>query len=274
MVGVTYQLTGHMASERELGMSQLIEAMMPNKQRWMPQLARLVSYHIAFDLIYLPAWTIGGAIVSGLVFPDSSYAITIIYHVLLGLALTSTSIFFAAFFRKAQLSGITATIISIVLAIIAQIAVGGNGSTGAVVILSLLSPSCQYIFFLITMARFQRGGRPMNLVETPPDSDWAISGIVFWVLAIVQIIVFPILGALVERALYGTGSTDRELYDSETSSGAHIAVKLTNFNKIYRTKGFLQSFFRRKSQQVHAVKDLTLDVVQGQIAILLGANGR
>jgi len=55
-VGVTYQLTGHMASERELGMSQLIEAMMPNKQRWTPQLARLVSYHLAFDLMYCPSW--------------------------------------------------------------------------------------------------------------------------------------------------------------------------------------------------------------------------
>jgi len=191
--------------------------------------------------------------------------------------LTSYSIFFAAFFKKAQLSGITATIVSIVLAIIAQIAVGGNGSTGAVAILSLLFPSCQYVFYLIQMAKFQQVGRPMNLVQTPPNSDWAISAIVLWIFAVVQIIVFPILGALVERALYGTGSTDRKLDDSETSSGAHVAVRLTNFNKIYgpsRMKRFIQSCFHRKSPQVHAVKDLTLDVVQGQIAILLGANGR
>ena len=37
MVGVTYHLTGFIASERELGMSQLIEAMMPNLRRWEPQ---------------------------------------------------------------------------------------------------------------------------------------------------------------------------------------------------------------------------------------------
>lgn len=163
------------------------------------------------------------------------------------------------------------------LAIIAQIAVGGNGSTGAVAILSLLFPSAQYIFMLIMMARFQQIQRPTNLVETPPNSDWAISGLILWIFAIIQIIVFPILGALVERALYGTGSTDRELYDSKTSSGAQVAVKLTGFNKVYtpgRTKRFFQSCFRRKTPQVHAVKDLTLDVVQGQIAILLGANGR
>jgi hypothetical protein len=72
LVGVTYQSVGFMAMERELGMSQLMEAMMPNKRRWEPQVARLLSYHIAFDMIYLPGWIICGAIVSGLVFPDTS----------------------------------------------------------------------------------------------------------------------------------------------------------------------------------------------------------
>jgi len=90
MVGVTYQLTGHMASERELGMSQLIEAMMPNKRRWEPQVARILAYHLSFTIIYLPSWLINGAIISGLVFPDASYAITIIYHVLLGLVSDSS----------------------------------------------------------------------------------------------------------------------------------------------------------------------------------------
>lgn len=277
MVGVTYQLVGHMASERELGMSQLIEAMMPNKRRWEPQVARLVSYHLAFDIIYLPGWVLSGALVSGLVFPDASYAITIIFHILAGLALSSYSIFFATFFRKAQLSGITTTIVSIVLAIIAQVAVGGNGTTGPVVVLSLLFPSMLYTFFLIMMAKFQQHSNPMNLTSTPPNSDWQISGIVLWVFLIIQIIIFPILAALVERSLYGTASTDRKMYNSATSSGAHIAVKLTNFNKIYGPgrikKIFTSCLGRKKVQEVHAAKDLNMEVVQGQIAILLGANG-
>jgi ATP-binding cassette subfamily A (ABC1) protein 3 len=50
-----------MASERELGMSQLIEAMTPNRHRWYTQAARLLSTHLAFDIIYLPAWIIVGA---------------------------------------------------------------------------------------------------------------------------------------------------------------------------------------------------------------------
>nr|POE84613.1 hypothetical protein CFP56_73102 [Quercus suber] len=51
IVGVCYQLTGEMAKERELGMSQLIEAMMPNRSRWTPQAARLLSIHISSHFI-------------------------------------------------------------------------------------------------------------------------------------------------------------------------------------------------------------------------------
>ena len=58
IVGICYQLTGQMALERELGMSQLIEAMMPNRQRWVPQAARLLSIHISFDILYLPSWIV------------------------------------------------------------------------------------------------------------------------------------------------------------------------------------------------------------------------
>lgn len=77
IVGICYQLTGHMAYERELGMSQLIEAMMPNRQRWIPQVARLASLHIAFDILYFPSWVIMGAIVGALNYPHTNIGIPI-----------------------------------------------------------------------------------------------------------------------------------------------------------------------------------------------------
>lgn len=43
-----------MASERELGMTQIIEASMPNKRRWEPQAVRLLANHLAFDVLFLP----------------------------------------------------------------------------------------------------------------------------------------------------------------------------------------------------------------------------
>ena len=54
MVGVVYHLVGFIATERELGMSQLVEAMMPNLKRWQPQMARIIAYHLSFSIIYTP----------------------------------------------------------------------------------------------------------------------------------------------------------------------------------------------------------------------------
>ena len=105
--GVTYQLTGQMAEERELGISQLVEAMSPAKKAWHTQYARLLSNHLAFDIVYFPGWVIMGFIVWALAFRATDLAILIIFHVLVGFSLTSFSIFGASFFRKAQLSGIT-----------------------------------------------------------------------------------------------------------------------------------------------------------------------
>lgn len=119
-------------------MTQIIEASMPNKRRWEPQVVRLVSNHIAFDILFMPGW-IGIALILGYgVFAKTSLGILIIYNILAGLSLSSLSIFGAAFFHKAQLSGISTTIISLLLAVLAQVI--GTSSTGAVAILSLLFP--------------------------------------------------------------------------------------------------------------------------------------
>lgn len=118
-------------------MTQILDASMPNKRRWEPQAARLLASHIAFDILFFPGWFFIGLILGIGIFSKTSLAIVIIYNILIGLALTSFSIFGGAFFRKAQLSGITTTIISLILGIIAQTFKPG---TGAVTILSLLFP--------------------------------------------------------------------------------------------------------------------------------------
>lgn len=138
MVCVIYQLVGLIASERELGMTQLIEASMPNARRWEPQAARLLANHIAFDLMFLPGWIIIALVLGYGVFAKTSTALLVIYHILAGLAISSFSIFGASFFHKAQLSGISTTIIALLLAVLAQVV--AKASTGAVAILSLLFP--------------------------------------------------------------------------------------------------------------------------------------
>lgn len=269
--GVTYQLTGQMASERELGISQLVEAMTPTRSTWHIQAARLLSTHLAFDIIYLPGWIIMAAILREQAFPTTSMGILIVFHILAGLSLSSFSIFGASFFRKAQLSGITITILAIVLAIVAQ--VSGPFATGATAVLSLLFPSMNYVFFIIYVARFERQSEACNLVKSAPENPSTLPGIAFWVFLIVQIFLFPLLGALVERWLYGTVSKERKM---RTSSPEH-AIVLSNFSKHWKPSWFrrvvLSKFGIKVPETVMAVNDLSIKVRSGQILVLLGANG-
>lgn len=270
IVGVTYQLTGLVASERELGMSQLIDCMMPNLPRWQPQAARFIAAHLALDLIYGPGWIIMGVILKFGVYSKTSAGITIVYHILTGLALSSFSLFGASFFRKAQLSGISAVIACLLLGVVAQMV--GITSNGAVVILSLLFPPMNYVLFSIFMARWERQNLATNLVKSAPENPWTIPGIVLWVFLIIQIIVYPVLGALVERMLYGTASKGRIV----TKSNSPSALNVENFRKVYEPSWFHKNIgpvFGSQRQSVLAVDNLTLDVMKGQIMVLLGANG-
>lgn len=124
-------------------MSQIIDASMPNIRRWEPQAARLLASHIAFDIMYLPGWICISLVLAFSIFTKTNVGIILIYNVLLGLSLTSFSIFGAAFFHKAQLSGISTTIISLLLGVVSQFLKPG---TGTVAILSLLFPpmNCKY----------------------------------------------------------------------------------------------------------------------------------
>ena len=274
MVGVTYHLVGHVAMERELGMSQLIEAMMPNRHRWAPQVARLLAAHLSFDIMYCPGWISNGLIVSYLVYPDSNVGIVVGLHLLGGLALSSWSLLFASFFRRAELSGITTTIASIILAIVAQIPLGKHGSTGAVVILSLLFTPMNYTFFLIYMAGFQQRSVPTSMNDYSPAVDWQVTGTVFWVLLAIQIVVFPFMALVVERWLYGTASKARKMHHNGAQD--NVAVRLTGFSKYYGHSWITRMLCcgRRQYKSVFkAVDHLDLNIMQGQIMILLGANG-
>ncbi|KAK5328547.1 hypothetical protein LTR93_002332 [Exophiala xenobiotica] len=270
MVGVTYQLTGLIAAEREQGMAQLLDCMMPNSKRWQPQMARIVANHAAFDMLYGPGWIIMAIILSVGVFSKTSTAIVIIFNILSGLAMSSLSIFGAAFFKKAQLSGITSVITSLLLAIIAQVA--GKAGTASVAILSLLFPPMNYVYFVIFMARYERQNLGTNLVKQAPNNTSALPGIAFWIFSLVQIVVYPILGAYVERALYGTASKSRKTNYSDDTT----AVSLVGFTKVYRPSILAKLralLWRKKPKTVLAVDQLSLNAMRGQIMVLLGANG-
>lgn len=266
VIGVVYQLVGFMAMERELGLSQLIEAMGGSN------LARLLSYHIAFDIIYAPGWVVIG-LVLGAVFANTSRGILVVHHILMGLSLSSFSLAGAAFYKKAQLSGITVTIVTLILGIIGQV-FHSKLSSGGIAILALLFPPLNYLFFNVTVARFERNDLPENLLKAAPDNPWSLPGIVFWFFFIIQIVGYPFVALVVEKYLYGVSGTGRT-YETSTPDNA---VEIREFSKLY-IPGFLDRYggiFMRKSKRketVVAVNGLTLSVRKGSVVGLLGANG-
>ncbi|KAL2150678.1 hypothetical protein VTH82DRAFT_7241 [Thermothelomyces myriococcoides] len=277
VIGVVYHMGGFMATERETGMSTLIEAMMATKSRWQPQAARLLSYHLSFSLVYLPGWVVSALILWTGVYATSSAAIVFFYFILAGLAMSSMTIFGAAFFKKAQLSGVLITIVYILLAIIAQIITAPT--TTAVTVLSLLFAPCNFTYFIILLAHWEREEQATDLLQSPPNGSWALPGVVFFVFLAVQILVYPLLGALIERWLHGTTSSGRNIVvggaENHSDLGSDCAVKLEDFTKVYKP-GIVRrlfSFISKPREPVVAVNKLTLSATRGQILALLGANG-
>jgi ABC-type multidrug transport system ATPase subunit len=278
IIGVVYHLVGRMASERELGMSQLIEAMVPNRHRWQTQAIRLLSLHLAMDIIWLPGWVVTGFILKALVYTKTSYGIVVIWQLLSGFALSSWSILGASFFSRAQLSGISVIIVSLILAIVVQVQT--PDSTGAIAILGFLFTPMNYIFNVIYLARFERNAVAADLLKDAPprvgSSEWKLPGIVLWVFLIIQIIVYPLLGAIIERSKYGTTSKERKVLFGK-SEGSTSAITLRGFSKSYIPRWWSRKisplFGGDGNTVVQAVKSLNLEVLRGQILCLLGANG-
>ena len=273
LCGITFHLPGHMALERELGISQLIEAMSPNVRLWHTQASRLLSIHLAFDMIYFPAWVISAIIISKIAFTSSSTGIFIVQHILTGLALSSCSLFGASFFRSSQLSGAVVCLTLLIMSVVAQLA--GPFNTVSAGILIFFFPSMNYTFFLRQMAYFEARGTPASLVRSSTDLPFSIPGYIYWVLLIIHILVFPLLAAVVERTLFGTASKGRKVMRNTADTAP--AIKLEGFSKIYGPnllqRIFLPMVCIKPKKPVEAASSINLEVLHGQLNVLLGANG-
>ncbi|GFP54761.1 hypothetical protein ACSS6W_002628 [Trichoderma asperelloides] len=273
VIWISYHLTGHIATERETGMSQLVDAMMPVRKPWMALAARIISHHLSFSIIYAPAWIIGSIIVKYGVFAYTSLGIVLLFHITAGLAIASMSILFASFFKKAQLSGITAILAILLLGILSQSLT--QPTTGPVVILSLLFSPCAYVYFITLMSRFERKDTATNLVEVAPGSPWKLPGIALWIFLIIHIFVYPLLAALIEKRFYGTSTEGRKILGAGDGSLGDNAIQLDGFTKIYKPSFFSRLFAlgSKPKEPVVAVNGLSFSVRRGQIVALLGANG-
>jgi ATP-binding cassette subfamily A (ABC1) protein 3 len=271
-VGVIYHLVGFMCYERERGISQLLEAMMPNQQRWQPQFARLLSYHLSFVIIYLPGWIIVALALRYTVFVHTNTFILLGFYILSGLALTSSAIFGAAFFRRTQLSAITVTGASLILAILGMVFQGGGN--WIVSFVSLLSPPIPFINFMDELTYWEAVQRSIDLYLGSPDRKSRFSGLVYWYCLILQTVLFPLLAILVEKCRYSASSSHRSV--TRTGKTGTYPIRLTSFSKVYPPCWYyrlLPAVFRRRKPPVTAVKEMTSNIGRGQITVLLGPNG-
>ena len=269
LVSVVYQLTRMMASEREHGLTQLLEVMMPSSTSRQPQTARFIAYHGAFSIIYGPSWLAAGIVLAIVVFKYTAAATIIMYHLTIGLALCSFSILGASFFNSSQVCAITVTIIAVVTAVIPQVLPSHSQTPATVTALCMLFPSANYVYFLITALRFELWDLPANLSETPRHSQWNLTGQQMWCFLILQILLYPMLAACVEKLLYGTASSNRDCQYRPNHGKPTVQVR--NLCKTYRKHWLLR--FWSQTQDVKAVTDLSLDAHKGQILMLLGPNG-
>ncbi|KAI5812229.1 hypothetical protein BZA77DRAFT_359663 [Pyronema omphalodes] len=263
MIGVVYHLVGFQAMERERGLSTLIEAMGGSK------MARMMAYQTAFTIMYIIGWIVISFSLWGGLLQRSSLGIVLIWHLLAGLAFTSWAMFLGSIFKKAQLSGILSTVLSLALGVIAQIANGS--STAAVAILSFLFPPMNYIYHFISIGRFEGQGIGASAIKAAPGSSSQVPLIAFWIFSVVQFIFFPIAAAYIEKYLFGTESPGHRYINGGAIQPGN-AVELRSFTKRYHPR-LLTRLFGKRKEPVLAVNGLTLDVLEGQILVLLGANG-
>ncbi|KAH7029560.1 uncharacterized protein B0I36DRAFT_245663 [Microdochium trichocladiopsis] len=275
--GISYHLPGYIATEREKGLSQLVDAMMHTRHRsaWEAPALRMLAHLLSFAAVYFPGWVAGSLVLKFMIWRQTSVGVVLPYFVLAGLASASQALATGSLFRRAQLSGVVGGLGYILLGVLVQ-AVPDLGTGGAVV-LGLLFPSSNMVLQIKYMSRAEAAGFPANLLRPPPESDHQLPSIVLWVFLIVQAVVYPFVAAGLERRIHGAAADSRVVWTGPSSATARPEHAVTVEGL---TRTFSPSLFRRMFSFISAprpatvaVNDLNLSIPRGQIVALLGANG-
>lgn len=272
LIGIVYHMTSFVSHERELGMSGLIDAMIPGGSNIRGRLARQIATYISFAMVYFPSWIAVGVVISVLAFPKTSQGIPVGFTIFAGLALTSFSLFGASFFKKSQLSGSIMVVIALVFAVLPQTLY--QQTSVACGVLSFLFPSATYTYFITGAAVFESYDVKIQMWSQPPEEmedpgHWRLNIGIHWIFLAIQIVVYPILAFLVEHVRFSTASPYRTFVQPPHEQAP--TVTLTSFSKTYKA-GIMGRIFKRR-KDVHAVTDMSLSAYRGQILCLLGPNG-
>ncbi|KAI0441149.1 hypothetical protein F4803DRAFT_437510 [Xylaria telfairii] len=287
MVPVAHHVAGMVTYDRDSGMSQLVDAMGGDGAVW----ARVLSYVITFDILYLPLWIILGAVFWHLLLPGQNAATVIFWQIFTGWSTTSASVFGAAFFKRHAFGSLFVTLIPILLAVVAAYTENSRfpPPLAQVVALSLLFPSMNYVYFFSAITKSEIIGVTLDL-GTPVSAsklegshisgqgagvNWvSMAGSYFlWIILIAQILLFPVLAVLVEKALHGINRRRRNFDTSTEAVNSQVAIQTKGLSKLYRPSWIKKIFCCARTPKTKAVDNLDLTSYRNQILCLLGPNG-
>ncbi|RBQ90155.1 hypothetical protein VDGD_07300 [Verticillium dahliae] len=279
MLSLVYHMVGMIADERESGMAQLIDVMGGGAAA-----ARVVSYLIAFNIIYLPSFIIMGGVFSSLLFPSSSAGIPILWQVLTGLALTSSCVFGATFTVRYSAICAVAAIVGMAVYAMSMDTLKYPIDSSTAIGLSIVFPSCSYIIVLNLMARFERIGRPIDIFASTPMNgidmevemgiEMATIGTLLGYL-VFTIVAFPLATILIERWTQGISNKGRKFSGGgQADDGTALQVKsLTKKYSPPLWKRICCCFCCGRNRPFVAVDNLDFTSQKQQVLCLLGING-
>lgn len=266
---IFYRFVTMVTTERESGMSQLIDSM---GGKWAPTM-RTLSWIITLDVITLPCYIVFGVLYWYIIFPSSSVGLLIGWQVLCGFALNSSVLFAAAFFGKARASAIY-VLGGVLLFSIAAQAYGFQYSPPSpppgAYILALLFPSSNSLFFTQQMILWQFSNLPATITSLPESAldinstSYNMSQATMLGFLGLQIIFFPVLAILVEKLMHGISFKSRQFRPN--SSGSDNIIETTDLKKTFKSGVF-------KKRSVVAADGVSLQGHPNQILCLAGPNG-
>jgi ATP-binding cassette subfamily A (ABC1) protein 3 len=232
LLELVYHLTSFVARERELGMSGLIDTMISGGSNIRGRIVRLVSTWLSFALVYFPSWLAIGLIISIVCFPKTSRNLPVGFILFSGLSMVSSSLFGAAFFKKAQLSGSIMTVIAVVGAILPAVLFEQTKATCTV--LSIIFPTANFTYYVTAHAAFEAQDKVASMTGSAYDSGEQQDGYrmplyFHWLMAIIHVLAFPPMAFAVEHFLHSTASQHRT-FEKPVNPG-DPTVTLTGFTK-------------------------------------------
>ncbi|KAJ6525396.1 hypothetical protein B0H19DRAFT_1214941 [Mycena capillaripes] len=234
--------------------------------------ARIISNHVFFSLTYLPSWVILSVISHFKTWPHTNFWLLLLINVLCGLSLASWALFVAVPFGKSQLAAIVSTFLALILSVIVlQTPIEG---TTACAVLTVIFPPMFYMFAVRTIDGFE--GASTHTDATQPDPQGGLTLLPLLVIAIINVFLYPYWTFLLELRMYQTEPSSgpwwrccgkRTKPETTRAIDPTLAVSVQGLGKTFN------SFFNRKSKQVTAIADLTINVPRSGIFVLLGSNG-